>query len=146
MRRSSFLLAAIASLVLAPGALAGERAVAADGARATAGAAAASLRVRLDGGLLDRGRRYVVKRQRVRVEGAVDAYAPGQRVVVDLLRGGRLVHRSTAAVTPSGGGGRFEARVTANVKGSYAVDAHLDAADGTRAAAAPPARFRALSP
>ena len=160
MRRSPLLLAALASLVLTPGALAAGRtpgaradraarvdlAPAADRARAAVTAPPPRLSVRLAGGLLDRGRRYAVKGQDLAVEGTVDTSAPGQAVVVDLLRGGRLVRRSTAPVTPSGGGGRFRAGVTAATPGSYAVEAHIDAADGTRIAAAPLERFRALAP
>ena len=162
MRRSPLLIAAIASLALSPAALAREPAPAgADGADASGStssaraagrpaaraANASNLSVRLDGGLRDRGSRYVMKGHRLTVEWTERTYAPGQAVTVDLVRRGRLVRRVSVAVTPdSGGAGRFRAHVTAARTGRHLVDAHIDAADGTRLAVAPGQRFEALFP
>ena len=151
------LLATVASLVLTPAALARERADSA-GSTADGGAPGASvattaraaeastMALRLDGGLLDRGRRYTMRGQRLAVSGTVHPYTPGQTVSVDLLRGGRLVKRTTVAVSAAGGGGRFEASVTATSRGRHAVEAHLDAPAGSRLASAPAQRFDALYP
>jgi L,D-transpeptidase catalytic domain len=69
----------------------------------------------------------------VPVSGAVEPFAPGQRVEVTFyLNGRRLLSRRVSVGQGKGGAGRFKASIVVREDGKYAVSAHLPAAPGLR--------------
>lgn len=75
-------------------------------------------------GLVDRGRTYIGRGQRLVLDGDVRSYMPGQRVAVELRRGSRLSARKQVPIRKGRGGrGRFAVRFKPRAAGRYTIRA-----------------------
>jgi hypothetical protein len=85
-------------------------------------------------GLSDKGKRYVAANQRIRLSGRVKPFVAGQKVIVELFRGHKLVGRKIVEPTDAGGGaGSFAVVFRAKGAGNYTVKArHKDTAEQAR--------------
>jgi hypothetical protein len=92
----------------------------------------------------DHGRRpYAVVGERVEIDGSTSSYAPGQRVVVTVLRNGHLAaSRSVTLTAASGGAGRFRLLYASPHSGLLAIGAQHVATAQLGAFAAAPVKLR----
>jgi hypothetical protein len=129
MRRPSVLIAVLALLAVAPGALAQDEPVppvtdppVEPKPKPKPPARAGKLTLAFRNGLMREGRVYLARGQRVKVRGRVRPFVPGQRVRVDFRRNGRTVASKVRKVRRAGRGhGEFIVRFKAGLQGAYAV-------------------------
>ncbi len=123
MNRAAALLALL--LLAAPPAAAQEPATAPPAGAPPAQSSDTSwLRLSLRAGLVDRGRTYVGRGQRLVVDGDVRSYMPGQRVVVELQRGKATVATKVVPIRRAARGrGKFALRLKAARTGRYTIRA-----------------------
>lgn len=149
-RRTSPFLALAAVLALAPaasgspaGTASGDGSTAAaSGAEATA-AAVSTVSVQLEQGLYDRGRHYVMRRQKVPVSGRAVGARAGTEVTVELFRNGRHL-RDIETTTRSGGA--FATRFTADRAARFTVRARVAASGGEPRVSSDPDTVYAIQP
>jgi hypothetical protein len=103
----------VTSLALAPAASAQTQVPAAVPAPADA-----TVTAHVDSGLTYKGRSYVLKGDSVKVTGTLKPYAAGQKVLVELLRGGNKLSQDTVDVRS---GGAYTARVRAKKDGALVI-------------------------
>jgi hypothetical protein len=137
----------VASLVLAPAAAAQEVPTTPTTPTPTPEPApqpsAAKLSAKLESGISDHGRKYVLKGDRVLVVGTLKPFVAGQKVVVEILRKGKRVGVRGATVHQ---GGKFSARVRVRKLGGLAVRVTHKKTAQQKAARSKWVRFSSLTP
>ena len=144
----NLLIAAAASLLLAPAASAQlplPASPATPGTGPAAQPAGAQMSVRVIGASFDRGRRYYVAGQRIPVAGTISPYVEGERVTVVLYRGKRIVARQHLGTTKSGNAGAFSTSFPVRKAGSYAVRAYHSASSAQAEATTKKVAFGAFT-
>jgi lipoprotein-anchoring transpeptidase ErfK/SrfK len=103
----------------------------------------AKVSAKLESGIGDHGRKYVLKGDRVLVVGTLKPYVAGQKVLVELLRKGRRISARSVKVHQ---GGRFSVRLRVRRLGGLAVRATHKKTAQQKGARSKWVRFSSLTP
>jgi lipoprotein-anchoring transpeptidase ErfK/SrfK len=135
-----------APLIAVAGALALAVPAAATGAAPPpATAKPAVMAIKVASGIEDRGTRWVLTRDKLLVLGKIREYVPGEKVTIELSRGGKVVDQGEAKVEPwNGTTGKFQKRFRINDDGRYKVIARHTADTAQDAGISNVEKFRSI--
>jgi lipoprotein-anchoring transpeptidase ErfK/SrfK len=107
--------------------------------------AAAVMSLTVQSGIVDRGTRWVLTRDKVLVTGRIREYVPDEKVTIELTRGGAVVDRVKVKVEAwRGTTGKFQKRFKISDDGTYKVIARHDADAAQEAAVSNAEKFRSI--
>ena len=106
-------------------------------------AADASLVVRVDGGLSMRGRKYVLRGNKLVVRGKIKPFVAGQKVLIEMFKHGKRVRRVVAKVHK---GGKFRVAFKLHRTGGLGVRARHKATKKQKAGKSAKLHFTSLVP
>jgi hypothetical protein len=106
----------------------------------------AKIAVRIDSGLSDHARKYVLRGDKLVVRGRLKPYVAGQTVLVELLRKGKRVGRATAKVHKVKGAGEFQVALRLHRTGSLSVRATHKATKKQKGAKSAKLHFTSIVP